>query len=164
MDLCHPRKVVTKTEKHLHQQMVAVRDTWAVGTTPIPLRRNEAWRCRYSFGYSLDDSDKPVFLIWPERTKHNGFWLLDVETGNYHDLCQTPSIQNLGLEHFYAAFGLGCSRNLRTSSAHALNIGAHIISEDCAVTMDVARQLRLSNMAPLARRKPRRKRKPLPAT
>ena len=106
MDLCHPRKVVTKTEKHLHRQTVAVRDTWAVGTTPIPLRRNEAWRCRYSFGYSLDDSDKPVFLIWPERTKHNGFWLLDVETGNYHDLCQTPSIQTLGLEHFYAAFGL----------------------------------------------------------
>ena len=31
-------------------------------------------------------------------------------------------IQNLGLEHFYAAFGLGCSRNLRTSSARALGI------------------------------------------
>ena len=142
VDLCHPRKVVTKTEKLLHRQMVAVRDTWAVGTTPIPLRRNETWRCRYSFGYGLDDSDKPVFLVWPERAKHNGFWLLDVETGNYHDLCQTPSIQNLGLEHFYAAFGLGCSRNLRISSAHALNIGARIISEDCAVAMDVARQLR----------------------
>ena len=109
VDLCHPRRVVTKTEKHLHRQMMAVHDTWVVGTTPIPLRRNEAWKCRYSFGYSLDDSDKPVFLIWPERTKHNGFWLLDVEIGNYHDLCQTPSIQNLGLEHFYAAFGLGCS-------------------------------------------------------
>ena len=51
-------------------------------------------------------------------------------------------MQNLGLEHFYAAFGLGCSRNLRISSAHALNIGAHIVSEDCAVAMDVARQLR----------------------
>ena len=89
-----------------HRQMAAVHDTWAVGTTPIPLWRNEAWRCRYSFGYSLDDSNKPVFLIWPSRTEHNGLWLLDVETGHYHDLCQTPSNQNLELEHFYAAFGL----------------------------------------------------------
>ena len=79
VDLCHPRKVVTKTEKFLYRQMLAVRDTWAVGTTPGG--RNETWRCRYSFGYGLDDSDKPVFLVWPERTEHNGFWLLDVETG-----------------------------------------------------------------------------------
>ena len=108
---------------------------------PIPLWRNEAWRCRYTFGYSLDDSDKPVFLIWPERTENNGFWLLDVETGHYHNLCQSPSIQNLGLEHFYAAFGLGCSRNLRTSSAYALRISEHTISEDCSVSMDIATQL-----------------------
>ena len=93
------------------------------------------------FGYSLDDSDKPVFLIWPERTESNGFWLLDVETGHYHNLCQAPSIQNLGLEHFYAAFGLGCSRNLRTSSAYALGISEHTISEDCSVPMDIATQL-----------------------
>ena len=139
VDLCHPRKVVTKTEKFLYRQMLAARDTWVIGTTPIPLRRNESWRCRYSFGYGLDDSDKPVFLVWPERTEHNGFGLTDVETGNYHDLCETPSIQNLGLEHFY---GLGCSRNLRISAAHAVNIGVHLITEDCAVAMDVARQLR----------------------
>ena len=53
----------------------------------------------------------------------------------------SPSIQNLGLEHFYAAFGLGCSRNLRTSSAYALRISEHTISEDCSVSMDIATQL-----------------------
>ena len=53
-------------------------------------------------------------------------------------VCQCPSIENLGLEHFYAAFGLGCSRNLRKSSATALRIGAHTVSEDCSVPMDVA--------------------------
>ena len=76
--------------------------------------------------------DQPVFLIWPERTEHNGFWLLDVGTGYHHDLCQCPSIQNLGLEHFYAAFGLGCSRNLPTSSAARIA---------CSVSMDIATQL-----------------------
>ena len=115
---CHPRKTVTKIEKKFHRQITCVRDTGAVSITPIPLWDSEAWRCRYVFGYSLDDSDKPVFLVWP-------------------NLCQAPSIQNLGLEHFYAAFGLGCSRNLRASSAYALGVSEHTISEDCSVSMDI---------------------------
>ena len=73
VDLCHPRKTVTKIEKKFHRQITCVRDTGAVSITPIPLWNNEAWRCRYVFGYRLDDSDKPVFLIWPERTESNGF-------------------------------------------------------------------------------------------
>ena len=75
VDLCHPRKTVTKIKKKFHRQITCVRDTGAVSITPIPLWDNEA--C--VFGYSLDDSDKPVFLLWPERTESNGFWLLDVE-------------------------------------------------------------------------------------
>ena len=105
-----------------------------VSITPIPLWNNEEWRCRYVFGYSLDDSDKPVFLVWPERTENNGFWILDVDRDHYHNLCQVPSIQNLGLELFYAAFGLGCSRNLRTSSARALGISEDNISENCSIS------------------------------
>ena len=77
---------------------------------------------------SLDDSDKPVFLVWPERTENNGFWILHADRDHYHELCQVPSIQNLGLEHFYAAFGLGCSRNLRTSSARALGISEDLFA------------------------------------
>ena len=57
--LCHPRKTVTKIQKKFHRQITCVRDTSAVSITPIPLWGNEAWRCRYVFGYSLDDSDKP---------------------------------------------------------------------------------------------------------
>ena len=63
-----------------------------------------------------------------ERTENNG-------------LCQVPSIQNLGLEHFYAAFGLGCSRNLRTSSARALGISENNISEDSSVSIELANSL-----------------------
>ena len=63
VDLCHPRKTVTKIEKKFHRQITCVRDTGAVSITPIPLWDNEAWRCRYVFGKSLDDSDKPVFLV-----------------------------------------------------------------------------------------------------
>ena len=108
---------------------------------PIPLCNQEEWRCRYVFGYSLDDSDKPVYLIWPERTSSNGFWLLDAASNQYHNLCQTVSIRNLGLEHFYAAFGLGCSRDLRTSSARAFGISVNDISENCSVPGGLAKGL-----------------------
>ena len=119
-----------------------MRDAGVVSITLIPLYNQEEWRCRYVFGYSLDDSDKPVFLIWPERTENNGFWLLDVDRNQYHNLCQVLSIRNLGLEHFYAAFGLGCSRNLRTSSARAFGISEDNISEDCSVPSGIANRLR----------------------
>ena len=127
VDLCHPRKTATRTEKQFYQQMTRLRDAKGVSATPIPLCNQEKWRRRYVFGYSLDDSDKPAFLLWPEKTGNNGFWLLDVARNQYHNLCQATSIRNLGLEHFYAAFGLGCSRNLRTSSARAFGISENNI-------------------------------------
>ena len=52
-DLRHPRKTVTKIAKKFHRQITCVGDTGAVSITPIPLWDNEAWRCRYVFGYSL---------------------------------------------------------------------------------------------------------------
>ena len=39
----------------------------------------------------------------------------------------------VGLEHFYAAFGLDCSWNLWASSTYTLGISEHAISEDCSV-------------------------------
>ena len=142
VDLCHPRKTATRTEKQFYQQITGLWNERGVSVTPIPLCNQEEWRCRYVFGYSLDDSDKPVYLIWPERTGNNGFWLLDAARNQYHNLCQTASIRNLGLEHFYAAFGLGCSRDLRTSSARAFGISNNDISEDCSVPSGIAKRLR----------------------
>ena len=63
VDLCHPRKTATKIEKKFYQQITRVRDTEAVSITPIPLWNHEEWRCRYVFGYSLDDSDKPTLCV-----------------------------------------------------------------------------------------------------
>ena len=122
VDLLHPRKTATWTEKHFYKQITGLWNDRGDNITPIPLCNQEEWRCRYVFGYSLDDSDRPVYLIWPERTRNNGFWLLDMARNQYHNLCQTVSICNLGWEHFYAAFGVGCSRDLRTSSARAFGI------------------------------------------
>ena len=80
-------------------------------------------------------------VIWSENREQ---WFLAPRCGRnqYHNLCQTSSIRNLGLEHFYAAFGLGCSRNLRTSSARAFGISENNISEDCSVPSGIAKRLR----------------------
>ena len=93
VDLRHPRKTATRTEKLFYQQITGLWNDREGSVTPIPLCNQEEWRCRYVFGYSLDDSDKPVYLIWPERTRNKGLW------NQYHNLCQTASIHNLGLEH-----------------------------------------------------------------
>ena len=82
------------------------------------------------------------FAIRKNGDAANGLWLLDVARNQYHNLCQTASICNLGLEHFYAAFGLGCSRDLRTSSARAFGISVNDISEDCSVPSGLAKGLR----------------------
>ena len=127
VDLLHPRKTATWAEKHFYKQITGLCNDRGDSVTPIPLSNQEEWKGRYVFGYSLDDSDKPVYLIWPQRTRNNGLWLLDTARNQYHNLCQTASVRNLGLEHFYAAFGLGSSRDLRTSSARAFGISINDI-------------------------------------
>ena len=145
-----PTENCNQNGEAFYQQITGLRNERGGSVTPIPLCNQEEWRCRYVFGYSLDDSDKPVYLTWPERTRNNGLWLLDVARNQYYNLCQTANIRNLGLEHFYAAFGLGCSRDLLTSSARAFGISVNDISEDCSVPSGLAKGLR-----PLAHGTPR---------
>lgn len=56
----------------------------------------------------------------------------------YHTLGEAANIATLGLEHFYAAFGLKGSRDLRPAASRALQLDLESISEDCCVRMDVA--------------------------
>ena len=97
VDLQHPKRVASQAEKDIYQQMLVSRDGWTTNTRPIPLKAGENWRCRYAFGYGLDDSDLPCFLLWPERTNFNCFGVLDCSSGTFYDLRATPSIENLGL-------------------------------------------------------------------
>lgn len=92
-------------------------------TTPIPLHLGEEWRCRHAFGYGLDGSELPCYYLLPERTNTGGFCLVDGVTATYFDLRTADSIQNLGLGHFYEAFGLrrgkDWSRDLRSAFGFA---------------------------------------------
>ena len=143
MDLQHPRRSASQAEKNVYRIMVSARDYWAVNTTPIPLKQGERWRCRYAFGYGLDGSDLPCFLLRPERTEINSFGVVNCSTAAFYDLRATRSIENLGLEHFYAAFRLRSSRDVRSAAAKAFGFNIESISEDCSVGMDIARPLQL---------------------
>ena len=39
----------------------------------------------------LANSDEPVFLVWPETTENDGFWMLDVDRDHYHNLWWMPA-------------------------------------------------------------------------
>ena len=60
---------VTKSEKYLYRPVLTAGDRYHAHSPPAE------WILEVSlfFGYGLDDSDKPVFLLWRERTEHNGF-------------------------------------------------------------------------------------------
>ena len=50
VDLCHPRKTATRTEKHFYEQITGLRNERGGSVPPIPLCNQEEWRCRYVFG------------------------------------------------------------------------------------------------------------------
>ena len=101
VDLLHPRKTATWTEKHFYKQITGLWNNREDSVTPIPLCNQEDWRCPNVFGYNLDDSDKP--LSWYGQ---KGLEIMASGSSIRPEiLCQSTSIRNLGLEHFYAAFG-----------------------------------------------------------
>ena len=63
---------------------------------------------------------------------------VDCEACAHHTLGEVANIATLGLELFYAAFGLMGSRDLRPAASRALQLDPESISEDCCVPMDVA--------------------------
>ena len=99
----HPKRA-SLAEQRVHRHMMDFRRN-VLNTTPIPLEAGEDWRCRYGYGYGLDDSDLP------ERTDLGNFRVVDCETCQYHIFGEVANIATLGLEHFYAAFGLKGSRD-----------------------------------------------------
>ena len=53
--------------KKAYQGMQEARERWVANTTSIPFKHGENWWCRYAYGYGLDGSDLPCFILWPER-------------------------------------------------------------------------------------------------
>ena len=56
-------------------------------TLPVPIADVESpVRCRYVYGYGVDASDRPSYLLWPRRGSDGHFWLMDPRSGKFFDI------------------------------------------------------------------------------
>ena len=55
-------------------------------TLPVPIADAESpLRCRYVYGYGVDGSDRPSYLLWPRRGSDGHFWLIEPKSGDFFD-------------------------------------------------------------------------------
>ena len=65
-----------------------------------PLRRR-----RFAYGYALDSSEFPCYLVWPQREERL-YVPLDTATSDTLLLDEQSSFRPLGMQHFYDSFAL----------------------------------------------------------
>ena len=96
------------------------------------------------YGYGVDGSDRPSYLLWPRRGSNGHFWLMEPRTGNYFDPAKANFIAPLGVEHFFDAFALEQKRDIREAAATALELDRDDIQPNLVVQQAVARQFQLT--------------------
>ena len=100
-------------------------------TLPIPWKRNqEAYQLRYVFGYGMDGSDLPCYILWPTRTVEHSFWCIDAWKGDWVRLDKCSFMAPLGIEHFFDAFCFDPQRPWRAAACQALGIPSCHVSDD----------------------------------
>ena len=68
-------------------------------TLPVPITNPRCpHRCRYVYGYGIDGSDRPSYLIWPRRGHGGHFWLVDPWTGKFFDPAMAEFLAPIGLQ------------------------------------------------------------------
>ena len=97
----------------------------------IPWKQNqEAYQLRYVFGYAMDSSDLPCYILWPIRTAEQSFWCMDAWKGDWVQLDKCSFIAPVGIEHFFDAFCFNPQRPWRVAACQALGIPSCHIAED----------------------------------
>ena len=97
------------------------------GKTPLHGRR-------FVYGYSLDGSDFPCYLLWPIRTQIGSFCLLESQTRRYVDIEHAGFLHPLGLRHFYDGFSLRAEVSIRSSALVAFQLQEDEVSPDLVLS------------------------------
>ena len=119
--------------------------TECFNTLPVPIADVESpVRCRYVYGYGVDASDRPSYLLWPRRGSDGHFWLMDPRSGKFFDPAKAAFIAQLRLKHFFDAFALEHQRDIRVDAAHALELDVDDILPNLVVKHEVVRQFKLT--------------------
>ena len=85
---------------------------------------------RYVFGYAMDGSDLPCYILWPVRSPEQSFWCIDAWKGDWVRLDRCDHMAPLGIEHFFDAFCFEAKRPWRTAACQALRIPSCRVAED----------------------------------
>ena len=86
------------------------------------------------FGYSLDGSDFPCYLLWPIRTQTGSFCLLESQTRRYVDIEHAGFLRPPGLRHFYDGFSLRDEVSIRSSALAAFQLQEDEVAPDLVLS------------------------------
>eukprot|EP00434_Breviolum_minutum_P035286 symbB.v1.2.031227.t2/scaffold3601.1/size53442/2 len=131
VDLNRRRRLAARVKRQLSKIQVdrCAAECW--NTLPIPWKQNqEAYQLRYVFGYAMDGSDLPCYILWPIRTAEQSFWCMDAWKGDWVQLDKCGFIAPVGIEHFFDAFCFNPQRPWRAAPCQALGIPSCQVAED----------------------------------
>ena len=120
VDLDRSRNVSKRVYGQFQEAHLSATFEECFNTLPVPIIDPECpYRCRYVYGYGIDCSDLPSYVLWPRRGHGGHFWFVDPWTGRFFDPSRADSLALIGLEHFFDAFALIHKRSIRGAAAHA---------------------------------------------
>ena len=91
-------------------------------------------RCRrFIYGYALDHSEFPCYLLWPCRDQGR-YWLLDTMTNDALLSSPETHFRPLGLHHFYDAFSLDGRASLRQDALVQFELEEQELTSDLRLT------------------------------
>ena len=119
VDLWRPWKIHQAQMRSLTDQLRKLQPSHADCTTPLAPNAGKTplHGRRFVYGYSLDGSDFPCYLLWPLRASS-----LESQTRRYVDLAQAGFLHPLGLRHFYDGFSLRAEVGIRSSALAAFQL------------------------------------------
>ena len=125
------RRLATRVSRQLSKINVDECAAQCWNTLPIPWKQDqETYELRYIFGYAMDGTDLPCYILWAIRTEDHSFWCLDAWKGDWVQLDKCGFIAPVGIEHFFDAFCFSPQRPWRTAASQALGIPSCHIAED----------------------------------
>ena len=131
VDLNRRRRMAAKVLRQLSKIQVDRCAADCLNALPIPWKPNqETYQLRYVFGYAMDNSDLPCYILWPMRTAEQSFWCMDAWKGDWVQLDMCPFIAPVGIEHFFDAFCFNPQRPWRAPACQALGIPSCNIAAD----------------------------------
>ena len=131
VDLNRRRRLAARVSRQLSKLNVDDCAAQCWNTLPIPWKQDqEPYELRYVFGYAMDGTDLPCYILWPARTEDHSFWCLDAWTGDWVQLDKCGFIAPVGIEHFFDAFCFSPQRPWRAAASQALGLPSCHIEED----------------------------------